>query len=378
MRRAQTLSKEYEELQSTLSDAFDIKTARKAGGLERIKQALENYEGAKKELAELEVMLKDNDADIREMAESELESTQKALGLAARTLTEALVKPHPYAHLPAIVEIRPGTGGGEAYLFTAELTKMYTNYAKLQNWPTTIINIDTSVEAGESAVTEAIFSIDFPGAYDILRHEAGVHRVQRVPATEQKGRVHTSASTVIVLPLFPTTEVAAGEEDPDSKIETKDVKTEVMRARGAGGQHVNTTDSAVRLTHIPTGIVAAVQETRSQHKNREKAWTVLRARVAEKRRREREEAELAERRRLMGGKVGSGGDRSDKVRTYNFNQSRVTDHRAQKTVHSVEAVMSGEGLGELLEAVAKWRMEMDVEMMEWEVLAQEEKKKEVK
>lgn len=174
----------------------------------------------------------------------------------------------------------------------------------------------TPTTEGGDGITEAIFEVDASGAYDLLRVEAGVHRVQRVPATEKQGRTHTSTATVIVLPSFPSTELSEGEEDPDSVIDMKDVRIDIMRARGAGGQHVNTTDSAVRMTHLPTGLVAAIQDSRSQHKNREKCLQVLKSRIAEKRRSEREAEELSMRRGVA--KINAG--RADKLRTYNYIQ----------------------------------------------------------
>jgi len=213
------------------------------------------------------------------------------------------------------------------------------------------------VDSGGEGLTEVIFTVDQPGAYNILRHEAGVHRVQRVPATETKGRTHTSTTTVMVLPSFP--DDASMDDDELAAVEMKDVRVDVMRARGAGGQHVNTTDSAVRMTHIPTGIVVSMQDSRSQIKNREKAMSVLRAKIADMRRREKEEEMLKLRRGAI--KVGAG--RSDKVRTYNYSQNRVTDHRAGWSSHDLPGVMVGEGLGALLEKVAEWDMGVQVENM---------------
>lgn len=256
------------------------------------------------------------DTDLRSEAASDIITTEESLSTLSKALTRTLVPPHPFAHLPALLEVRPGAGGSEASLFANDLLKMYTTYCtSIRNWPVSIVSQTLTTEGG-GGITEAIFEVDAPGAYDLLRVEAGVHRVQRVPATEKQGRTHTSTAVVMVLPSFPSTELAEGEEDPDSIIDMKDVRIDIMRARGAGGQHVNTTDSAVRMTHLPTGLVAAIQDSRSQHKNREKCLQVLKSRIAEKKRTEREAEELALRRGVA--KVGAG--RTDKLRTYNYIQ----------------------------------------------------------
>lgn len=256
------------------------------------------------------------DPELRPLAVSDIASTESSLSTLAAAITQSLVPPHPFAHLSAMVEIRPGAGGSEASLFAGDLLKLYTTYcANVRHWPLSMVSLTASMEGGDG-VQEAIFEVQAPGAYEIFRGEAGVHRVQRVPATEKQGRTHTSTVNVVVLPSFPEVELGEGEEDPDCIIDMKDVRVDVMRARGAGGQHVNTTDSAVRMTHIPTGIVAAIQDSRSQHKNRAKALMVLKSRIAEKRRAEREAEELALRRSVA--KVNAG--RSDKMRTYNYIQ----------------------------------------------------------
>lgn len=271
-------------------------------------------------LKELEEMVSDRslDTDLRSEAATDILATEASLSSLSTQLTRTLVPPHPFAHLPALIEVRPGTGGSEASLFTNDLLRMYTAYTvSVRNWPMQMLSYTPTTEGGDG-ITEAIFEVDAPGAYDAFRGEAGVHRVQRVPATEKQGRTHTSTATVMVLPSFQSVELGEGEEDPDSVIDMKDVRVDIMRARGAGGQHVNTTDSAVRMTHIPTGLVAAIQDSRSQHKNREKCLQVLKSRIAEKRRSEREAEELALRRGVA--KVNAG--RADKLRTYNYIQVR--------------------------------------------------------
>ena len=257
---------------------------------------------------------------------------------------------------------------------------MYLAFCARLGLRSSLLKHDTQEEAG-SQLLEAVLEIDSPNAYDLFRTEAGVHRVQRVPATETKGRTHTSAVSVLVLPSFPTDPSSSGLEgeenfdDPasDYYVDPKDVRTDIMRARGAGGQHVNTTDSAVRLTHLPTNTVVAIQDSRSQPKNREKAWRLLRSRLAQARREAREE-EMVRLRRSVVGVARTG--RGDKVRTYNWGQQRVTDHRCGVTVNRLEDVLQGgEALGVVMEGVRGWLDERDVEVMAEEE-EEEEKSKE--
>lgn len=298
------------------------------------------------------------DADLRALATDDIAETTASLSKLSHMLQATLVPKHPFAHLPALVEIRPGTGGSEAAIFAHDLWRMYHGYLSSISWPTSTVSLSYAEGSAGDALAEGIFEVPMAGAYEALRLEAGVHRVQRVPATEKMGRTHTSTAIVMVLPSFPS-EPTEGEEDPDAVIDMKDVRVDIMRARGAGGQHVNTTDSAVRMTHIPTGIVAAIQDSRSQHKNREKALSVLKSRIAEKRRAEREAEELRLRRGVA--KVGAG--RSDKLRTYNYSQNRVTDHRAGYSLHDLPACMTGEDLGRLMDEVCKWRVGADIEAL---------------
>lgn len=359
LRRARTLSDEHTALNKKLQDNFDGKIARRVGELSVVNSALGEYEEATNNLQELVGMLNDKslDPELRSLAEEDFASTTTAITALAGKIQQALVPTHPFAHLPALLEIRPGTGGSEAAIFANDLWRMYMAYCNIREWPVSVVSIQHT-DAGDGLI-EGIFEVTTDGAYGELRLEAGVHRVQRIPATETKGRVHTSTATVMVLPSFPNSELAEGEEDPDSIIDMKDVRVDIMRARGAGGQHVNTTDSAVRMTHILTGTVAAIQDSRSQHKNREKCLMVLKSRIAQKRRDEREAEELAMRRGAA--KVGAG--RSDKMRTYNYSQNRVTDHRAGYSLHDLPGCMKGEELGKLIEEVKKWKMGDDVEML---------------
>ncbi|KAA8897071.1 hypothetical protein FN846DRAFT_900195 [Sphaerosporella brunnea] len=229
-------------------------------------------------------MLNDKSLDpkLRALADEDFENTANNILALTQDIQCALVPVHPFAHLPALVEIRPGMGGSEAAIFAMDLWRMYMGYCDIQGWQTSVVS-HQETDTGDG-LTEGIFEVTHNGAYEELRLEAGVHRVQRIPATETKGRVHTSTATVM------------GEEDPDSVIDMKDVRIDLLRVCGAGGKHVNTTDSAIRMTHIPTGIVAAIQDSRSQHKNREKCLAVLKSRIAQKRQEEREAEELAMRR----------------------------------------------------------------------------------
>lgn len=307
---------------------------------------------------------------MRELAEDEMEPTHAQIAQSTAALQTSLIPIHPFAHLPCLIEIRPGAGGDEAALFTGDLLDMYESYCAYKGLRThrltyqTAEGVTSSAGAGGTHVQEVVLEIDTPGAYGILRCEAGVHRVQRVPATETKGRTHTSAASVMVLPSLPSDGGAdlGGEEafnDPrsDYYVDPKDVKTDVMRASGAGGQHVNKTESAVRLTHGPTGTVVAMQETRSQVQNRERAWQILRSRIAQTRREEREEEIVKLRRGAGAGKVG----RENKVRTYNWGQQRVSDHRSGFDLRNLDEVMAGrESLEKVMDSVRAWTAEQEV------------------
>lgn len=325
------------------------------------------------------------DAELRDLAADDIASTTSQLETLSKQLTTSLTPKHPFASLPCLLEIRPGAGGGEAALFAGDLLRMYKQYCSRNNLRATLLKYETddgmSDSSGESPLQEAILEVEDSGAYDLLRSEAGVHRVQRVPATESKGRTHTSAASVLVLPSFPSSgqegenmwEADLNDPNSDYYVNPADVRTDVMRARGAGGQHVNTTDSAVRLTHIPTNTVVAMQDSRSQHKNREKAWNVLRARLAQARREAREEEMMLLRRSVVGvAKMGRG----DKVRTYNWGQQRVTDHRSGVSVHNLGDVMEGGvELERIMGSVRTWLGEREIENL---ILEEEEKGKEGK
>lgn len=274
------------------------------------------------------------DAEMKRMAEEELRELDRELPELTRRVQLALLPKDAADEKNAILEVRAGTGGDEAGLFAAELFRMYQRFAELQRWKFEVMSVS---DTGLGGIKEASAMVSGKGVFAKMKFESGVHRVQRVPVTEAGGRVHTSAATVAVLPEA---------EEVDIVINEKDLRIDVFRASGPGGQSVNTTDSAVRIVHIPTGVTVQQQDEKSQHKNKEKAMKILRARLYEAER-ERKEAERAASRK---GQVGSG-DRSERIRTYNFPQGRVTDHRINMTLYKIEDVMNGHALGELIDAL---------------------------
>ena len=292
--------------------------------LEEMASLLENKK-------EAEEMLKESDSEIVEMAKEEISETEKKLEKAEKEVKMLLIPPDPLDGKNIIMEIRAGTGGDEAALFAADVYRMYSHYAESKHWKIEVMN---SNETGIGGLKEIVFSITGKDVYASLRYESGVHRVQRVPETESGGRIHTSAITVAVLPEA---------EETDIEIKPEDLKVDVMRAGGPGGQCVNTTDSAVRLTHLPTGLVVICQDEKSQIKNKAKALRVLRSRLYEM----EEEKKRKERSEQRKSQVGSG-DRSERIRTYNFPQGRVTDHRINLTLYKLDAIMNGE-LDDLIE-----------------------------
>ncbi len=310
-----------------------VAASRDYAELEPVAKAAEAVRTLRGELAELQA-IDDPDPEMRALAGEEADRLRQELPEAERALAVAMLPRDSADMRPAMLEIRAGTGGDEAALFAADLFRMYERYAAEQGWRVEMISANASDIGG---FKEIVANIAGTGVFAKLKFESGVHRVQRVPVTESGGRIHTSAATVAVLPE--PTEV-------DVQIEDKDLKIDIYRASGAGGQHVNTTDSAVRITHLPSGLVVIQQDERSQHKNKAKAMQVLRTRLYEKMRDEAQ-GEEAEARKAM---VGSG-DRSERIRTYNFPQGRVTDHRINLTLHRLPEVLEGPGLGELVDAL---------------------------
>ncbi|KPF92478.1 peptide chain release factor 1 [Novosphingobium sp. AAP83] len=315
----------------TLEGADFIAASRDYAELEPVARIAQEIAAMREEIASLAAL---DDPDMRELAEEELARINAELPQAEHRLAIAMLPRDSADSRPAMLEIRAGTGGDEAALFAADLFRMYEKYAAEQGWRVEVVSVNANDIGGYK---EVVANVAGNGVFAKLKFESGVHRVQRVPVTESGGRIHTSAATVAVLPE---------PDEVDVRIEDKDLKIDVYRASGAGGQHVNTTDSAVRITHLPTGTVVTCQDGRSQHKNKDKAMQVLRARLFEAQR-DAAQGEEAEARKAM---VGSG-DRSERIRTYNFPQGRVTDHRINLTLHRLPEVLEGTGLGELVDAL---------------------------
>ena len=335
-----TLIARHAEVEAELSrqlagDSF-VRLSREFAELSPIVETVKTYRATAKEIADLESMMSDpsTGADMRQIAEAELLDLQARRDKLEQDIRVHLIPKDAMDDRNVILEIRAGTGGDEASLFAGVLFRMYERYAAKQGWKTEIMSESPGSVGG---FKEIIAEIRGRGAFSRLKFESGVHRVQRVPETEASGRVHTSAATVAVLPEV---------EDVDVTINEQDLKIDTLRASGAGGQHVNKTESAIRLTHLPTGIVIAMQEDRSQHRNKAKAMTVLRARLYEHEREKRDAARSADRRDQIGS-----GDRSERIRTYNFPQGRVTDHRINLTLYKLPQVIDGEALGEIIDAL---------------------------
>ncbi|MCX7787911.1 MAG: peptide chain release factor 1 [Spirochaetes bacterium] len=339
--KLEALEARYRELEIMISDP-DLPKDRKRykevlqehAHLSNIIQVYEEYKKMRKRLEETEALLEqEKDPELRILAKEEMDQIRLRLSEQEKELKELLVPRDPRDDKNVIMEIRAGTGGEEAALFAADLFRMYTRYAEAKGWKVELMEANETELGG---FKEIIFSVSGPGAYGDLRYESGVHRVQRVPVTEAGGRIHTSAVTVAVLPEAEETEV---------EIRPEDLRIDVFRASGAGGQHVNKTESAVRITHLPTGIVVTCQDEKSQHKNKARALRVLRARLYEMEEQKRLQEESAIRRSMVGS-----GDRSERIRTYNFPQNRVTDHRINLTLYKLDSVLEGD-LGEIIEGL---------------------------
>ena len=335
--RLRQLSHRFAELEARMAsgqlegEAF-VQASRDYAELEPVARAAAEVSAMREEVDSLTAMLAD--PDMKALAEDELAALKQSLPQAERALSLAMLPRDEADARPAMLEIRAGTGGDEAALFAGDLYRMYERYAATQGWRVEPVSMNASEVGG---FKEIVANVTGQNVFRQLKFESGVHRVQRVPVTESGGRIHTSAATVAVLPE---------PSEVDMTVDDNDLRIDIYRSSGAGGQHVNTTDSAVRITHVPTGIVVAMQDERSQHKNKAKAMQVLRARLYEKRREEAHGVE-AEARKAM---VGSG-DRSERIRTYNFPQGRVTDHRIGLTLHKLPEVLEGTGLGELITAL---------------------------
>ena len=331
--RAETLQ---DEMNGELPPERFVELSKEYAEIDPLVTAIRAYRDALGEAEDLRALKSGDDAEMAELASMELPEIEEKLPEMEAALEILLLPKDSADELNVIVEVRAGTGGDEAALFAGDLFRMYSRYADLQGWKSEIIS---QSEGDIGGYKEIVTAIRGKGVFARLKFESGVHRVQRVPETESGGRIHTSAATVAVLPE---------PEEVDVKIEEKDLRVDVFRASGPGGQSVNTTASAVRITHLPTGITVSQQDEKSQHKNRAKAMQVLRARLFEAER-ERADSERAADRKSQ---VGSG-DRSERIRTYNFPQGRVTDHRITLTLHKLEKILAGDGLDEMVEALIR-------------------------
>lgn len=345
--RLKEIKKRYEDIEAELSKPDVISDQKRFRELNKehshlspVVTRFNEYRKMKKDLGDnRELIETEKDPDMKEMLQSEITELEQKIADMHEKLIVLLLPKDPDSGKDILMEIRAGTGGDEAALFAADLFRMYTRYAEVKGWKVEFIDASPSELGGYK---EVIFSLRSPEAYDSMKFESGVHRVQRVPATESQGRIHTSAVTVAVMP--------EAEED-EMEIDQNDIRVDVYRSSGHGGQSVNTTDSAVRITHIPTGMVVTCQDEKSQIKNKAKALRVLKARLLEKTNSER----MAKESELRKSQVGSG-DRSERIRTYNFSQSRVTDHRIGLTLYSLEKVLEGE-MGDLVDALKKAEIE---------------------
>lgn len=348
--KLESLVERFEEVQALLGDASVIGNQEKFRNLSREYSQLEEvvkqfgcYQAAHKDLESALEMLQENDPEMKEMAQEELKDSKARVETLETSLQILLLPKDPNDDNSCFLEIRAGAGGDEAAIFAGDLFRMYSRYAETKGWKLELISAN---EGDHGGYKEIIVNVSGDGAYGVMKFESGGHRVQRVPETESQGRIHTSACTVAVLPEVP--------ESQAIEINPADLRVDTFRASGAGGQHVNKTDSAIRLTHIPTGVVVECQDERSQHKNRAKAMSVLQARLNKIEEDKRNAEEASTRKTLVGS-----GDRSERIRTYNFPQGRVTDHRINLTLYKLDDVIAGD-LGALMEPI---RQEHQADML---------------
>jgi len=326
----ENITKKYNEIENSLNNqsGFEseklIKLNKEYADLKPIVNTISNYKNELKEIDDLKKLLDDDDVSIKQIADEELIEKKKNIKLLEDKLMRLLIPKDKNDDKNSILEIRAGTGGDEASLFAADLFSMYQKYADINKWKFEVLSLS---ETGLKGIKEVICNISGYNVFSKLKFESGVHRVQRVPTTESSGRVHTSAATVAVLPEA---------EEVDIKLEDKDLRIDVFRSSGPGGQSVNTTDSAVRITHIPTGIVVSQQDEKSQHKNKAKAMKILRSRILDNEIQEKNKERSQERKNQVGS-----GDRSERIRTYNFPQGRVSDHRINLTLYNLDEILEG-------------------------------------
>jgi peptide chain release factor 1 len=330
--KLEILVERFEEVQALLSDPETISNQEKFQALSKefsqlevVTSAFHRFQDAENDFAAAEEMLKDEDPDMREMAQEEFKSAKKLVEKMTEELQVLLLPRDPKDDNNCFVEIRAGAGGDEAAIFAGDLFRMYSRFAEKQGWKIELMNSNESEQGGYK---EIIVKVNGVGVYGQMKYESGGHRVQRVPETESQGRVHTSACTVVVMPEIP--------ESQAIEINKADLKVDTFRASGAGGQHVNKTDSAIRITHIPSGVAVECQDQRSQHKNRAQAMSVLQARLQQIEDEKRRSAEESSRRNLV-----ASGDRSERIRTYNFPQGRMSDHRINLTLYRLNEIMEG-------------------------------------
>ena len=329
----------YKKLENQLNASIQdreeyIAVSKEYSELKPIVQQINIFNGLSKEITDLNQMIESEEPELAEIAKKELTDTKNKFEESEKNLKSLLIPKDPLDQKDVILEIRAGTGGDEAALFAGDLLRMYQRFSESQSWKFELLSISDSEKGGYK---EVISKISGQSVYSKMKFESGVHRVQRVPETESQGRVHTSAASVVVLPEA---------DDVDVNIEEKDLRIDVFRASGAGGQHVNTTDSAVRITHLPSGIAVQQQDEKSQHKNKAKAMIVLKTRLYDHERKKQTD-EIADQRKSQ---IGSG-DRSERIRTYNFPQGRVTDHRINLTLYKLDEILNAVGLDEVVSSL---------------------------